>query len=160
MNEAQVKDLIMERFGSINAFSESINLANSTVVSILERGFLNAKLKNVFTICKALGLNPEDLESGFTFVPSTSNIVHGDNHGINGITSGDGVTNNFNFDGKDSQQRNHNTTMQNLGTADLRLQRSLLNRIDELIAIKRDEITNQVETNKKLDLIIDLLTKP
>lgn len=152
MNEAQVKELIIDRFGSISAFSESINLANSTVVSILDRGFLNAKVKNVFTICKALGLNPEDLESGFTFVPSTSNIVHGDNHGINGLTSGDGVTNNFNFEGEGTHQKEHNSTMQRLGSADLKLQRSLLNKIDEQIAIQR-------ETNNKLDLLIDLITE-
>lgn len=80
MNEKQVKELIIQKFGSINAFSDSINIANSTVVSILERGFLNAKLKNVFTICKALNINPEDLESGFKF--NSPAIIHGDNNGI------------------------------------------------------------------------------
>lgn len=149
MNEEQIKELILQRFGSINAFSESINIANSTVVSILERGFLNAKLKNVFAICKGLNINPEDLESGFEFVRS-ANIVHGDNHGVNGLSAGGNSTNTYNFGGNDcNKQDDHNESIRNLSATDVKLQRQILNRFDQQLKI-------QEETNNLLRMLIDI----
>lgn len=148
MNEEQIKELILQRFGSINAFSESINIANSTVVSILERGFLNAKLKNVFAICKGLNINPEDLESGFEFVRST-NIVHGDNHGVNGLDAGNGNQNTYNFGGGSQKQDDHNEKMHNVSALDIKMQRQILNRFDQQLKI-------QEVTNKHLETLIEI----
>ncbi|WP_066914162.1 hypothetical protein [Streptococcus sp. DD12] len=109
----------------------------------MERGFLNTKLKNVFAICKGLNINPEDLESGFTFV-QPNNIVLGDNNGFNGLDGGRHNTNTYNINNKDNaKQDKHNDSMQSIGTADLPLQRSLLNARNE--------------TNQMLDRIIELL---
>lgn len=94
MNENDVKQLIIEKYGSVNAFSEMAGLANSTVASILDRGFVNAKLKNVFAICKALNIRPDDLDSGFDFVDNSVGMIgNGDNNGVAGMSgSGNTVT--------------------------------------------------------------------
>ncbi|KRM09185.1 cI-like repressor, phage associated protein [Paucilactobacillus suebicus DSM 5007 = KCTC 3549] len=47
--------------GNVKSFSESIDLAYTTVRSILSRGVLNAKMENIIKICNGLGINPEDL---------------------------------------------------------------------------------------------------
>ncbi|HFI0586266.1 TPA: helix-turn-helix domain-containing protein [Streptococcus suis] len=165
MNEQQVKELILQRFGSINAFSEKIQIPNSTLVSILERGFLNAKLQNVFAICKGLNLNPEDLESGFDFV-RTLNYVGGDNNGVNGLDSGSGNMNTFNFNGTSKEQDKHNDSMKNLGVADLKLQRSLLNKLDKQITLAEETnillttlVEAEAENGRKLDLILDKINE-
>lgn len=65
--EKNLKSLMVSKSGSIKAFSKEIDLAYTTVRSILERGIMNAKVGNVIKICKGLGIKPEDisnLESG------------------------------------------------------------------------------------------------
>lgn len=142
MNEQKVKDIILAKYGSIKSFSEHIKIPNSTIVSILDRGFLNAKLKNVFAICKALNINPLDLDTGFHFVRST-NIVQGDNLGVNGLYAGKDNTNTYNFGFDSNKQGEHNDSMKALGVADVKMSRALLNA--------------QTETNNKLIEIIELL---
>lgn len=80
-----------------------------------------------------------------------SNIVLGDNHGVNGLSGGSGNTNTYNFSGGCSEkQDNHNDTMKNLGTADLKAQRAMLNKLDKQLVV-------QQEISDKLDTLIDLL---
>lgn len=80
-----------------------------------------------------------------------SNIVLGDNHGVNGLSGGNGNTNTYNFGGGCSEkQDNHNDTMKNLGTADLKAQRAMLNKLDKQLVV-------QQEISDKLDTLIDLL---
>lgn len=78
-----------------------------------------------------------------------SNIVLGDNNGVNGLTGGSGNTNTYNFGGGCSEkQDNHNDTMKAmkaLSVADMKMSRALLNA--------------QTETNKRLDEVIALLKK-
>lgn len=59
--ENYLKHLIELKFGSVNAFSKEIDLAYTTVRSILERGVMNSKVENVLKICKGLGIKPESL---------------------------------------------------------------------------------------------------
>lgn len=75
-----------------------------------------------------------------------SNIVLGDNNGVNGLTGGSWNTNTYNFGGGCSEkQDNHNDTMKALSVADMKMSRALLNA--------------QTETNKKLEEVIALLEK-
>lgn len=128
MNEQQVKTLIIERYGSIRAFSEFVDIPNSTVVSILERGFLNSKLKNVFAICKALNIRPEMLESGFDF--SAGANVYGNNTGIN--TTGD-INGNVSF-GSTIQKEDLHEVASNLNLTDRELQEKTLSEVADLRA--------------------------
>lgn len=80
-----------------------------------------------------------------------SNIVLGDNNGVNGLSGGNGNTNTYNFGGGCSEkQDNHNDTMKSLGTADLKAQRAMLNELDKQLVV-------QQEISDKLDTLIDLL---
>lgn len=80
-----------------------------------------------------------------------SNIVLGDNNGVNGLSGGNGNTNTYNFGGGCSEkQDNHNDTMKSLGTADLKAQRAMLNKLDKQLVV-------QQEISDKLDTLIDLL---
>ena len=80
-----------------------------------------------------------------------SNIVLGDNNSVNGLSGGNGNTNTYNFGGGCSEkQDNHNDTMKNLGTADLKAQRAMLNKLDKQLVV-------QQEISDKLDTLIDLL---
>ena len=75
-----------------------------------------------------------------------SNIVLGDNHGVNGLSGGNGNTNTYNFGSDYSEkQDNHNDIMKALSVTDMKMSRALLNA--------------QTETNKKLDEVIALLEK-
>ena len=83
--------------------------------------------------------------------PTANNIVHGDNNGVNGLTGGNGNTNTYNFGGGCSEkQDSHNDTMKSLGTADLKAQRAMLNKLDKQLVV-------QQEISDKLDTLIDLL---
>ena len=74
-----------------------------------------------------------------------SNIVLGDNNGVNGLSGGNGNTNTYNFGGCHEKQEQHNDSMKALGVADMKMSRALLNA--------------QTETNKRLDEVIALLKK-
>lgn len=79
-----------------------------------------------------------------------SNIVLGDNNGVNGLSGGNGNTNTYNFGGDCKKQEEHNDSMKSLGTADLKAQRAMLNKLDKQLAV-------QQEISDKLDTLIDLL---
>lgn len=81
-----------------------------------------------------------------------SNIVLGDNNGVNGLTGGSGNTNTYNFGGDCKKQEEHNDSMKSLGTADLKAQRAMLNKLDKQLVV-------QQEISDKLDTLIDLLKK-
>lgn len=79
-----------------------------------------------------------------------SNIVLGDNNDVNGLTGGSGNTNTYNFGGDCKKQEEHNDSMKSLGTADLKAQRAMLNKLDKQLVV-------QQEISDKLDTLIDLL---
>lgn len=79
-----------------------------------------------------------------------SNIVLGDNNGVNGLTGDSGNTNTYNFGGDCKKQEEHNDSMKSLGTADLKAQRAMLNKLDKQLVV-------QQEISDKLDTLIDLL---
>lgn len=148
MTEQELRELIELKYGSVRQMALKVNMPASTINSILNRGILNSNVDNIFKICSALGIRPETLADGVDFhigfdvprEPSNTNIIHGDNHGINGLDAGSGNTYNF---GVNDNVDSHNESMKALGIADMKMSRALLNA--------------QNETVKKLDRIIELL---
>ena len=59
--EEKLKEMIIDRFGSVFRFSEVVGLSNSTVATILLRGIHKASIDNVLKICKALGISADEL---------------------------------------------------------------------------------------------------
>ena len=62
--EARLKELIIERYGNLKKFSETINMPWTTLDSILKRGVANSNISNVLKITKELGINAEKLVEG------------------------------------------------------------------------------------------------
>lgn len=59
--EDTLRNMMIAKAGSVKSFAKISDLPYSTVLSILDRGVMNAKVQNVFTICSQLGINPESL---------------------------------------------------------------------------------------------------
>lgn len=59
--EDNLKDLILERYGSMIEFSKKIGMANSTVATILNRGVHKASIANVIKICEELDISADAL---------------------------------------------------------------------------------------------------
>lgn len=59
--EKYLKNLIEAKYGNVRAFSEHIKLPYTTVRSILSRGLMNAKMRNIIKICNGLGIYLEDV---------------------------------------------------------------------------------------------------
>ena len=64
MIEDVLRDLIVEKFGSVVAFARHLGVPNSTIASILQRGVRNASVTNVVRICNALGISADELAEG------------------------------------------------------------------------------------------------
>ncbi|MCI6369288.1 MAG: hypothetical protein SOX46_14200 [Clostridiaceae bacterium] len=62
--EATLKDIIIERYGSLKKFCVIINMPWTTLDSILKRGVSNSNISNVLKITKALGISAEKLADG------------------------------------------------------------------------------------------------
>ena len=57
MLENKLKELIIEKFGSVRQFSFKIDIPYTTVDSILKRGLDNSNVGNVIKMCKALDIS-------------------------------------------------------------------------------------------------------
>lgn len=62
--EDNLRQLINDRYGSVRQFSIETELPYTTVLSILDRGILNAKALNVFKMCEKLSIDAEALGDG------------------------------------------------------------------------------------------------
>lgn len=62
--EIRIKEIIIERYGSIKKFCEIINMPWTTLDSILKRGIANSNITNVLKITKELNINAELLVAG------------------------------------------------------------------------------------------------
>ena len=62
--ESNVKSLIINKYGSMKKFCETINMPWTTLDSILKRGIANSNITNVLKITHELGLNAEKLVDG------------------------------------------------------------------------------------------------
>lgn len=57
MLEEQIKDLIIEKYGSVRQFAIKIDVPYTTIDTILRRGIDNSNVTNVIKICKALNIS-------------------------------------------------------------------------------------------------------
>ncbi len=57
MLEEKIKELIIEKYGSVRQFALKIDIPYTTIDSILKRGIDNSNVSNVIKMCKALGLS-------------------------------------------------------------------------------------------------------
>lgn len=66
MNELEfkIKNMIIERYGSLKRFTEEIDMPWTTLDSILKRGFANSNITNVLKITKELKIDTESLVEG------------------------------------------------------------------------------------------------
>ena len=62
--ELKLKALIIEKYGSLKKFSDTINMPWTTLDSILKRGVANSNITNVLKITRELGLDTEKLVDG------------------------------------------------------------------------------------------------
>lgn len=59
--ENELKNYIIDRYGSILQFAKIANLPHSTIYTILRRGIMNSTLDNILQICKTLNIDPDEL---------------------------------------------------------------------------------------------------
>lgn len=62
--EIRLKEMIIERYGSLKKFCEIIDMPWTTLDSILKRGVSNSNITNVMKITKELCIDTESLASG------------------------------------------------------------------------------------------------
>ena len=62
--EIRLKEIIIERYGSLKKFCEKIDMPWTTLDSILKRGVANSNITNVMKITKELGIDTESLATG------------------------------------------------------------------------------------------------
>lgn len=63
-NEMILKEMAIQQYGSVKAFTSKIGLSNSTFVSILNRGLNNANIGSIIKICDGLNISAEALANG------------------------------------------------------------------------------------------------
>ena len=62
--EDELRDLIVQRYGTMLNFSQDVGLANSTLSNIMKNGVDKTSLTNIFKICDALGISVDALGLG------------------------------------------------------------------------------------------------
>lgn len=62
--EIRLKELIIDKYGSIKKFCEIIDMPWTTLDSILKRGVANSNITNIMKITKELKIDTESLASG------------------------------------------------------------------------------------------------
>lgn len=72
--ESNLKEIIIDKYGSMKKFSEAIDMPWTTLDSILKRGVANSNISNVLKITKELEIDAEQLIDGK--IVSTTNTVN------------------------------------------------------------------------------------
>ena len=62
--ETKLKEMIIEKYGSLARFASEIDMSWTTLDSILKRGILKANIINVLKITNKLGIDTEELGKG------------------------------------------------------------------------------------------------
>ena len=57
MTELKIKEMIINRYGSLKKFCEVIDMPWTTLDSILKRGVANSNISNVMKITRELGVD-------------------------------------------------------------------------------------------------------
>ena len=71
--EIRLKEMIIEKYGSLKKFCEIIDMPWTTLDSILKRGIANSNITNVMKITRELHIDTESLATG-SIISSTKNI--------------------------------------------------------------------------------------
>lgn len=62
--EEQLKNLILDKYGSALAFTTQLGIPNSTLDSVFRRGVNKSSITVMITICNALHISLEELTQG------------------------------------------------------------------------------------------------
>lgn len=62
--DEKLKQYILSKYGSVQAFVKETTLKYTTVVSILKRGVNNSSVQNVLEICRVLDISADELADG------------------------------------------------------------------------------------------------
>lgn len=62
--ETELKNLILNRYGSILEFTNKINIPYSTLDSIFKRGILNSNIANIIKVSSELNISVDALANG------------------------------------------------------------------------------------------------
>lgn len=73
--EDKLREIINSRYGSVRQFAIQTGLPYTTVLSILDRGVLNAKALNVFKVCEELSIDAEALGDGQIIKTNSNNDI-------------------------------------------------------------------------------------
>lgn len=71
--ELKLRELIINKYGSLKKFCEKINMPWTTLDSILKRGVANSNILNVMKIANELNVDTESLASG-QIIPAREKI--------------------------------------------------------------------------------------
>jgi hypothetical protein len=61
MIENKIKQIIIEKYGSVKRFSDKIEVPYTTIDTILKRGLKNSNVLNVLKMCNELNLDINEL---------------------------------------------------------------------------------------------------
>jgi len=61
MIESKLKEIIIEKYGSVKRFSDKIGVPYTTIDTILKRGVKNSNVQNVFKMCDELNIDINEL---------------------------------------------------------------------------------------------------
>lgn len=61
MIENKIKEIIVEKYGSVRRFSSKIGVPYTTIDTILKRGLKNSNVLNVFKMCQELDIDINEL---------------------------------------------------------------------------------------------------
>ena len=73
--ETQIKEIIINRYGSLKKFCEIIDMPWTTLDSILKRGIANSNITNVLKITKELKIDTEKIADGIIVDSSKPEIT-------------------------------------------------------------------------------------
>ena len=74
--EEDVREMILDRYNSIAAFSRKVDLPSRTIYSALRKGLANTTLTTIVPICEELGIEPLEIVQGrLTCSPDTPKPV-------------------------------------------------------------------------------------
>lgn len=62
--EDELKELMIQKSGSVNRFSKLCGISQSTIATILNRGIKNANVQNIIKICQVLNISADELANG------------------------------------------------------------------------------------------------
>ena len=82
--ETKLKEMIIEKYGSLAKFASEIDMSWTTLDSILKRGILKANIINVLKITNKLGIDTEELGKG-SIVRNVDYIIYKDEPESEGI---------------------------------------------------------------------------